>query len=228
MKPAGLSGNQLKIIALICMTIDHIGYILLPHMQILRIIGRLAFPIYAYMLAEGCRYTRSMGKYLGALFLTALVCQISTFLAGSLYLNIMVTFTLSVSLVWLLQTAQKTGALWAKLAFLLALAGAFFLAELLPFLLPGTDYGVDYGFPGIFLPVGLYLCKNKTQKLALMAIILALLSGFIWDIQWYSLLALPLLASYNGTRGKWKLKWLFYAWYPAHLAVLWGIAFLRG
>ena len=49
----GLTGNQLKLIALITMTIDHIGYILLPQYRILRIIGRLAFPIYAYMIAVG-------------------------------------------------------------------------------------------------------------------------------------------------------------------------------
>lgn len=47
----GLSGNQLKLIALICMTIDHVGYILLPRIVALRAIGRLAFPIYAYMIA---------------------------------------------------------------------------------------------------------------------------------------------------------------------------------
>ncbi|MBO5868894.1 MAG: hypothetical protein J6Q54_08305 [Oscillospiraceae bacterium] len=220
----GLTGNQLKLIALITMTIDHIGYILLPQYRILRIIGRLAFPIYAYMIAEGCIYTKSMGKYLTTLAVTAVICQISTFLAGSLYLNIMVTFSLSVGIIRLLKKAKATGKLLWKLAFLLAVAGAYFLAEVMPVFLPGTDYGIDYGFLGIILPVGLYVCKNKQQKLCVLAVVLAMLSGLYWSVQWYSLLSIPLLALYNGSRGKWKLKWLFYAWYPAHLAVLWGIA----
>ena len=59
----GLSGNQLKIIALIAMTIDHIGLQFLPHVTILRIIGRLAFPIFAYMIAEGCLHTRNRRRY---------------------------------------------------------------------------------------------------------------------------------------------------------------------
>ena len=52
-----MTGNQLKIIALIAMTIDHVGLILLPQVELLRIIGRLSFPIFAYMIAEGCFFT---------------------------------------------------------------------------------------------------------------------------------------------------------------------------
>ena len=55
--PFGLTGNLLKLIAMLTMTIDHIGVILLPQYRILRIIGRLTMPIYAFMIAEGCHYT---------------------------------------------------------------------------------------------------------------------------------------------------------------------------
>ena len=65
----GLTGNQLKLIAVITMTIDHIGLAFFPQQMLFRVIGRLAFPIYAYMIAEGCRYTRSMGKYLRGIIL---------------------------------------------------------------------------------------------------------------------------------------------------------------
>ena len=61
-KKGFLNGNQLKIIALIAMTLDHIGKMLLPGFTILQIIGRLAFPIFAYMIAEGCRYTKNRKK----------------------------------------------------------------------------------------------------------------------------------------------------------------------
>ena len=59
-----LSGNQLKIIALVAMTCDHVGKELLPAYEFLQIMGRLAFPIFAYMIAEGCRYTRNRKKHL--------------------------------------------------------------------------------------------------------------------------------------------------------------------
>lgn len=71
----GLTGNQLKLIAMAAMTLDHIGVYLLPQALILRIIGRLALPIYAYMIAEGCRYTRSRKQYLLRIAGLAAVCQ---------------------------------------------------------------------------------------------------------------------------------------------------------
>ena len=55
----GLSNDRLKIIAAAAMLIDHIGAYLLPQVRILRIIGRIAFPIFAFMIAEGCRYTKN-------------------------------------------------------------------------------------------------------------------------------------------------------------------------
>ena len=59
----GLSGNQLKIIAMLTMLVDHIGVQLFPECIILRIIGRLSLPIFAYMIAEGCLHTRNRPKY---------------------------------------------------------------------------------------------------------------------------------------------------------------------
>ena len=74
--PAWLNNNQLKILALVTMTADHVGLQLLPQYDILRVIGRLAFPIFAYMIAEGCRYTRDRKRYLLTLALMAAVYQI--------------------------------------------------------------------------------------------------------------------------------------------------------
>lgn len=222
MKNKGLSGNQLKLIAMLCMTIDHVGYILLPRVLILRAIGRLAFPIFAYMIAEGCRHTRSMGKYLAGLMVSGFVCQTVYWVAmRSLYMCIMVTFSLSVGLIWLIQEAEekKTAAAWATVV-----AGVFlalFATEVLPGLLQGTDYGVDYGFVGVMLPVTVYLCKKRWQELAVMTLLLSWLAWGSTVVQWYALAALPLLALYGGHRGKWKLKWMFYIYYPVHLAAIW-------
>ena len=72
----GLTNNKLKIIAMISMLIDHIGVALFPYVEIFRIIGRLAFPIFAYMIAEGCRYTKNRKKYLGIILGMAIVFQL--------------------------------------------------------------------------------------------------------------------------------------------------------
>ena len=218
-----LSGNQLKIIALVCMTADHIGLILLPRYTVLRMIGRLSFPIFAYMIAEGCRYTRSMGKYLASITAVAALCQLIYFIfLRSLSMCIMVTFALSVGLCWLFRTARKKkGFLWTVLV-LLGVGIVFFLTDILPVWLQGTDYVIDYGFIGVILPGVIYLVKGKREQLIAMLVILCLLALWAnWDLQWFSLLALPLLALYGGHRGKWKLKWLFYVYYPLHLGGLW-------
>ena len=102
----GLTGNQLKLIAMIAMTCDHVGLSLFPQLQILRIIGRLAFPIYAFMIAEGCRYTRDRRKYLLSISALALLCQlVYWFMMGSLYQCILVTFSLSICLIYALDHA---------------------------------------------------------------------------------------------------------------------------
>ena len=64
----GLSGNSLKIIAAFAMLIDHVGIMFFPTVAIYRIIGRISFPIFAFMIAEGCRYTRNKLKYILAEF----------------------------------------------------------------------------------------------------------------------------------------------------------------
>ncbi len=221
MKVSGLTGNQLKLIALITMTIDHIGLILLPQHLILRLIGRLAFPIYAYMIGEGCRYTSSMPRYFARMAILAVAYQaVYYFGLGSLHQGILVTFSLSIAMAALVRLAveKKKAILWIGVA--VAVAAVFGLTEVLPGLWRGSDFDVDYGFCGVMLPVGVYLGKNKVQKLSATAGFLFLLGWSLPQAQLYALLAIPLLALYNGQRGKWRMKNLFYIYYPAHLVVI--------
>ena len=112
-----LSNNQLKLVGIITMTIDHIGAYLLPRYEILRIIGRLAFPIFAYMIAEGCAYTKNRRKYLGTLCLVAFLYQTVYFvLSKSLYMGIFVTFSLSVAFIYVMDYVKKKKGLfgWLK------------------------------------------------------------------------------------------------------------------
>ena len=217
----GLSGNQLKLIALFAMTCDHVAVVFFPHMYFLRIIGRLAFPIFAYMIAEGCLYTKNKKKHLLSMAALALVCQlVYFFFMGSLYQCVLVTFTLSIGLIYLLDYAfRKEKGLYC-LPVLLGFVAAYFLCEVLPDLLIGTDYQIDYGIWGVMLPLLVYFGKNAKQKLLYFACDLVLLSFRLGGIQWYALAAVALLALYNGKRGKYRMKYLFYIYYPAHLALI--------
>lgn len=224
-KTLRLTGNQLKLLALIAMTCDHVGVSLLPQWGWLRIVGRLSLPIFAYMIAEGCRYTRSRKRYLLSLLAVAALCQLVYFVAmGSLYMCIMVTFSLSVALIYLWDHARQQPAPQGGFLVLAALGVAWFLCEAPLF--PGTDFAIDYGIFGVLLPVLIYLGKDRRQALAMTALGLLLLSLDRGGIQWYALLALLPLALYGGTRGKANMKYLFYIYYPAHLAAIWLIGLL--
>ena len=220
MEKRRLSGNALKILAMIFMTCDHVAVELLPDWDFLRIIGRLAMPIYAYMIAEGCRFTHDRKKYLWRLSSLALLCQVVYFYAvGSLYQCILVTFSLSVCLIWALETSPKS---WGLLVFL----ASAFLCEGLPVLLKGTDFAVDYGIVGVCLPSLVYFGRTREEKLLGFTVGLVLLALQYGGIQWFGLGAVPLLMLYSGERGKLSIGRLFYFYYPAHLVVIYGLSLL--
>ena len=234
-----MTGNQLKILALLTMTIDHIGVVLLPQYPILRIIGRLSYPIFAYMIAEGCFYTHNKKRYLGGIVFLGLACQIVLYAAmDSLEQSILTTFALGIIVVYALQLVDEK----RDAASVLALIGALTLGACacfgVPRLLAHTDYVIDYGFTGVLLPAICYmpriLCKraDDTKRrwitLAFCAVGLVLValetSPSFQMTQIWSLLALVPLALYNGKRGTWRMKYLFYVYYPAHLVVIQGIS----
>lgn len=223
----GLTNNQLKLLAMISMLADHVGKVLLPQWIFLQAFGRLAMPIFAYMIAEGCRYTRSRCRYFLQLFTLAAVCQLVYFFAmGSLYQSILVTFSLSVVTIFSIDRfRQKQDFLSGAILFAVAATVAI-LCLALPRWLPGTDFQIDYGLFGVLLPVAVYLAPTKPRKLFSAGLMLVGLSLGSIPLQWFSLLALPLLALYCGQRGKWKLKYLFYIFYPAHLVIIHLISLL--
>ena len=222
-----LSGNQLKLIALVSMTIDHIGLQLFPGMPIFRLLGRLAFPIFAYMIAEGCRYTRSRGRYLLSMAALAFLCQAVDFVAmGSLYMCVLVTFSLSIAVIFSMDRARQCPNPGNTLLAAAALLGALFLTDFLPMLLPGTDYGIDYGFLGILLPLAVYMGRTKRERLLYAGAVLLAMAVSFGGTQWFGLAALLPLALYSGKRGRLKMKYLFYIYYPAHLAAIYLLSLL--
>lgn len=226
-KKWGLTNNQLKLIAMLTMLIDHIGVYLYPDVMLLRIIGRISFPIFAYMIAEGCRYTKNRGEYLGMIAALGVICQVVFYVAmGSLYMGILITFSLSILCIYAVDYFLKKKDFASGLLMVFTLLEVLFLVKILPSMATFTDYDVDYGLVGIVLPIVVYYMPKKLYKLAAAAGVLLSMGWSRGGIYWYAMLSLPFLALYNGRRGKHKLKYMFYIFYPAHLVLLFFIGML--
>lgn len=228
----GLTNNQLKIIAMVSMLIDHIGEMLFPNVVVLNILGRFAFPIFAYMIAEGARYTKNRMRYLAIIAVMGIIFQVVFFVfKNSLYMGILITFSLSIGLIYCIDALiEKRGALVKIISSLIILAILFFSAGL-PLIFKDKDFSVDYTVIGVLLPVAVYYSKNKLLKLIstaifLFAIALTAIDRINGYVQFFMLLAIPLLFLYNGKRGKINLKYLFYIFYPLHFIVLYGISMI--
>lgn len=216
-----MSAVVLKLIAALTMFIDHAGLILCRNETWMRAVGRLAFPLYAFFIAEGFRYTKNRLRYFLTIFLLGVGCQIVCAIADpGQVLGVLLTFSVSIALMALADRA-KTDRRWIPAV--LAAAMAVFVFD--------RFFPMDYGFFGILLPVFPSLFEKREHRLAAFAAGLSLLciqsaagGNFMQSL---SMCSLTLLLLYNGQRGKWRLKYFFYVFYPLHLAVLWGIAYLR-
>ncbi len=253
-KSVGLNGDTgfIKIFAMITMLIDHVGAALFPEHAILRIIGRIAFPVYAYCIAAGCVYTKDMGRYLQRIVLLALISQPIYVLA----LNHTNTIMFSVPFAEnpLLSVYRFYVYSWRDPSILLTLAIGIaaiwsfrerkLWITLLLFILTFTfERYIDYGVRGVFLMLLLYAFINTWYiSLPLVAAFMIYwgldgsrysLFGVSFGIQMFAVMALPLI--YIPMRTNFKPnKWLFYCFYPAHLLLIYVIekwdsimAFLR-
>lgn len=235
-----LNGNELKILACVFMLIDHIGYILFPRIAILRIIGRLAFPIFAFFIAEGCRYTHNKPKYLLFMAILGIAMMIVQYaFTKVIFGNILVCFALSIALIYAIQALKKSFFDPKNTAINHVLWLGVVLLVFIFCMLSCTFLRVDYGFWGVIVPVfvslvdfrGLDVGKlkawdNHFVKLILLGIGLLVVALRYGGIQYYSFLALILLAAYNGERGKYTMKYFFYIFYPLHIVLLYGISML--
>lgn len=222
----GLTNNQLKAVAMLSMLSDHIGKEFFPDLLILQYIGRLALPIFAYMIAEGCLYTRNKKSYLLKIGLLAVGCQSVYFIfEHSLYQNILVTFTLSVILIFVIRNFLDKKDLPAVLL-MCSVVLVVSVIVLFPYIVKNTGFLIDYGLFGVLLPVLVYFAKNKIMKLFATAFSLTMISFDLGGFQWISLFSVVLLWLYNGKRGKLNLKYFFYIFYPSHLAIIYAVKML--
>ena len=232
-----MNSNKLKLIACISMFIDHLGYLVFPQFVWLRYIGRLAMPIFAFSIAEGCRHTKNKFRYFSSLMILAVLCEavylLQQYSSGgitSIQLNVLFTLALSVPLasLYLGIEAGKKGASLFFTLYLALLIGLTYLfnnsAEIL-----GLSITLDYGIAGILLCFMPILCKEKGRRLAAFSVgvlVYCLLIRGSLPYIWYSLLSIPLIALYNGKRGSKKFKYAFYLFYPLHLAAIYGLDLL--
>ncbi|WP_102399682.1 TraX family protein [Haloimpatiens massiliensis] len=225
-----MNGAQLKLMAIIIMLIDHTGALLFPKVRILRVIGRLAFPIFAYFISEGYIKTSNVKKYQKRLLVFALISQIPFYLAfkNVLYLNIFFTLFLGLYAIKVYDEKGSISIIW--------IIGI--LAQII-----NTDYGL-YGVFTIYLFYKYHEdFKTMAKKQVFLNVIfvsviflITILSAFnkgkdgTWifmtligvSMQAVSLVSLFFIKRYNGERGR-SMKYLFYGFYPVHLMILWMI-----
>jgi hypothetical protein len=149
-----LSNNALKIIAAIAMVCDHMGVILFPDLLFLRVIGRLSFPIFAFLIAEGAKYTKNKLKHFLTMFGFAAVIQIVYYFAmQSLEMSVMVTFTLSIVIIYALDAFKAAIFLPETPLSRKMLTGLGFLGSLVLAMIMDLTFDLDYGLSGALVPV---------------------------------------------------------------------------
>ncbi len=229
MKTFRLSGNMLKIIAAVCMAIDHIGVILFPDNMLLRIIGRIAFPIFAFLIAEGCRYTKNKLRYFIVMALFAIVFQaFYTLFTADMYLNIFFTLSFAILIIYSLQFFSD--AIKSKNVTKIIFSAAFVILIIACVYITGQYFLIDYGFWGCMLPAFAYviphgegLCR-KILRTSLFAVGMFPIIGSVEiPVQAYSYFSLIPLLFYNGKRGEYNMKYFFYIFYPVHIVILYTI-----
>lgn len=196
--------DVLKIIAIVSMLIDHIGHQFFPHIIILRIIGRIAFPIFAFHLVIGYKNTSNLKKYAIRLGLFALISQIPFAFFGR-GLNIFVTLLIGILAIYLYENNRNLIYILFIGIIGLTYVGIYF----------------DYGLYGVVLILIFYLYFDDYKNLILSFIGITLLYCIEanYYVQMYSLLAIPLF--YFKFKSIIKLnKYFFYAFYPVHISVI--------
>lgn len=216
-KAAGLNGTQLKLIAAVSMLIDHIGSIFFPAQSWMHFLGRIAMPVFAFCISEGYIHTHSRKKYLLRLGLFAVISELPFDLAftGGIDLtqqNIMLTFALAVIalMLWDAIIRDRKPSYLRVICGLAAVAGVCTAAVLL---------GADYTFFGIGTVWIFYVTRNRALwERTVCGVGFTTLMRTAHSASGSTFGMVPLLF-YNYRRGR-GLKWLFYAFYPGHLLVL--------
>ncbi|MDE7311977.1 MAG: conjugal transfer protein TraX [Eubacterium sp.] len=188
--------------------------------NVMRMIGRIAFPIYCFLLVEGLAHTRNRMKYAGRLLLFAAVSELpfDLLFKGAVlefsYQNVFFTLFFGV--------AVMIGIEWAKEQYCdrPAIAAVLTWAVIAAGMAAAQLANTDYAAIGVFCIVVIYLCRKKKVWQIVAGCIV-----FAWELT--APLAFVPIGFYNGRRG-WKLKYFFYLIYPVHLLILYMLCMYLG
>lgn len=202
--------DTLKLIALATMLIDHIGYLLYPQYFILRIIGRVSFPIFAYLVAVGTSRTRNLVSYGGRLLVFGLISQVPyNYFTRHVWYSFEdpnIFFTLFAGLLMIHFSRSK------KVLYMMLL-----ILVIMPLHL-------SYGYYGVLLIYGFYYTKeNPLTSLIVMAFLSV--QYYIEThviVQSYAILALAIIF-WMPKLGIHIHKWTAYWFYPIHLSLLFTV-----
>ena len=236
-KPFEFTSFSLHILAMVCMLCDHLWGTVVPGNEWLTCVGRIAFPIFAFMIAEGYCNTSNLRKYATRLFVFALVSEIPFNLAISgrlfnpLHQNVLWTFLIAIWMMHLNSLARQKGGRVRKA---LTCMGTFALGSLL-----GLITMVDYFHVGVMTVLVFYFFRGRNwaerllQLAALWYLNCEVLGGLVYEFelagrvftfhqQGFALLALIPIWLYRGKQGPYGpgIRRLYYWFYPAHLLIL--------
>ena len=223
----GLSSFALKIVAIVGMTLNHAAYIFYPYLPfeaqcVMLAVGGVTFPVMAFLLVEGYRYTSNMRKYAGRLLVFALVSEVPYWLFLSHEGNVLFTLLLGLAALYLYDHVEQRAAFWLIFTIIVAASSL-----------------CDWGILGVVMILMIRIMPDRRQRVVYPVLVpiaslgLPRLSALMSSLDLVHLPfmlyafvgctgAIPLLLSYNGRRGR-PLKDFFYAYDPAHIFVL-GLA----
>ncbi|MDD5945242.1 MAG: TraX family protein [Clostridia bacterium] len=226
----GLNSNQLKMLAIAAMTLDHLICVIYPNyptdwrIVIGHIIGRLTAPIMWYFVAEGYHYTHDIKKYVGRLFLFAIISHFAyNFAFGITFIPFKTSVFNQTSVIWSLAWGLVALAMvesdrfkqWQKIIMLILICIITFCS--------------DWSCIAVLAIVGIGTNRGNFKKQMAQMMLYVLMYAAVYFIfinklygiiQLFVFLSIPFLKAYNGQRGQWKgMKWFFYLYYPLHLAV---------
>ncbi len=217
-----MNGTVLKCLAAVSMLLDHIGAVLFPDVIWLRYVGRLAFPIYCFLIVEGFFHTRSLVKYMLRLMFFGLISEVPFDIA--FYGTVMYS--------------DYQNVFWTLLLGLMAISFMDLLREIRPLIriplqmLIAVPFGItaqlmhtDYRWIGVAL-IGIMYIFRSVEVVKILGSAVVVLPVFSTSIEYIGLLSFIPLHFYNGKRGFSHpvTKWAFYLFYPVHLIVLGYIA----
>ena len=225
-----LNANELKFIAVLAMIFDHLLWVIKPGYNngtlilLLHIIGRIVASIFCFFIAEGAYYTHNRKKYLLRLLIFSLISHFAycfafginfiPFTNGTIFNQTSIMWSLSLGLIGIIIQDLKINNIWKII---------------LTLILCVLSFPSDWSSVAVMIIIYNYAYRDNLKKQMISQTIFSGIYSIVYCIfinVWYGLVqmgtifSIPLLAKYNGKRGKWKnFKWFFYIIYPLHLVL---------